>query len=67
MNPQTIDLDQAEKAISSLPTTHRQRRYQSKTLTKYNEGRCIYLATFPNVGVPPKDRLLLPHVPCMLI
>ena len=64
MASNTIDLNQAEQAVSSLLTNNEQRQgYQSKTLKEHNRSRCIYLPLFPTMSYGPNNHLLLTNVP----
>ena len=64
MASNTIDLDQAEQAVSSLLSNDEQRQgYQSKTLKEHNRSRCVYLPLFPTISYGPNDHLLLTNVP----
>ena len=64
MASNTIDLNQAEQAVSSLLTNDEQRQgYQSKTLKEHNRSRCVYLPLFPTISYGPNDHLLFTNVP----
>ena len=62
MERPTIDLNRAEKAVSSI-TGQQQSGYEPRTLRSQNGGRSAYLPAFPTNFKSPKDRLLLTHVP----
>ena len=64
MASNTIDLNRAEQAVSSLVTNGEQRQaYQSKTLKGHNSTRYIYLSRFPKTSTGPNDYLLFTNVP----
>lgn len=62
MNCPTIDLNRAERAVSSLfndvQDEYRQRQLNSKRHPRYN-----YLPLYPAIACSPNDRLLLTNVP----
>lgn len=67
MEMSTIDLNRAEKAVSTLITndTH-QREYQPRTLQTLNLSRQLYLPMYPNISFGSKGPWLLANVPGLL-
>ena len=63
MNLDTIDLDRAEKAVSSFTTDDQRQGYQPKTMQSHNNGRRSYLPIFPIRATSAHDPLLLASVP----
>jgi hypothetical protein len=64
MDCNSIDLNRAEQAVSSLLISDEQRQgYQPKTLQQHNSTRCVYLPIFPTKSFGPNDCLLLTNVP----
>jgi hypothetical protein len=59
----TIDLDQAEYAVSSLTNNEQQQGYQPRTLQQYTNARNNYLPLFPTKSFGPNNCLLLANVP----
>ena len=67
MASNTIDLNQAEKAISSLIDDEQQNRYQARTINNSNRTRLAYLPTFPTISISPNEYLLLANVPGLYV
>ena len=67
MDTNTIDLNQAEKAVSSLTVGHtqqqQQQEYQPQTLRSDNRMRQNYLPIFPTSACGSNDHLLLANIP----
>ncbi|CAF1566022.1 unnamed protein product [Adineta steineri] len=63
MNFNTIDLNQAEKAVASFTTDDNEQKYQPKTLVLHNEARRNYLPLFPTISFSRNNHLLLANVP----
>ena len=63
MASNTIDLDRAERAISSLIVDEQRQGYQPKTLQSRINGRYVYLPLFPIKSFSPNNCLLLANVP----
>jgi hypothetical protein len=63
MDSGTIDLNRAERAVSSLLPNDNQQGYQPKTLNQHNKTRKNYLPIFPTKAFGPNDHLLLTNVP----
>lgn len=66
MDLKTIDLDQAEKAVSSLVAVsndQQQQEYQPQTLRSDNRTRENYLPMFPTIAFGLNNQLLLANVP----
>jgi hypothetical protein len=63
MASNTIDLDQTEKAVSSLITDEPRQGYQLKTLQSRTNGRYAYLPLFPTKSFGPNNCLLFANVP----
>ena len=63
MASNTIDLDQAERAVSSLVSNAPRQGYQSKTLQSRTHGRYDYLPSFPTIYCNSDNCLLLANVP----
>ena len=68
MASNTVDLNQAEQAVSSLLSTtdeqqRQQQKYQPKTLHHDNYGRCLYLPFFPTIYANLDQPLLLANIP----
>jgi hypothetical protein len=64
MDSTTIDLDRAERAVSSILTNDVQcEKYQTKTLQGYNNPRRVHLPLFPTIAIGPDNCLLLANVP----
>lgn len=59
----TIDLNRAEQAVSSLPTDERHDGYESRTLQLHDRTRSVYLPLYPTVSFGPNNQLLLANVP----
>ncbi|CAF1180742.1 unnamed protein product [Rotaria sordida] len=62
MNCDSIDLNRAEQATSSLKRDERQ-GYQSRTLPNKDNERYAYLTIFPTKSVGLDDCVLLANVP----
>ncbi|CAF1575645.1 unnamed protein product, partial [Adineta steineri] len=63
MNFNTIDLNQAEKAVASFTTDDNEARYEPITLDLHNEARRNYLPLFPTIAFSRNNYLLLANVP----
>lgn len=64
MDPNTIDLNRAEQAVSSvLISDNKREEYQPKTVQGYRSPRYAYLPLFPTKFFGPNDPLLLANVP----
>ncbi|CAF1568981.1 unnamed protein product [Adineta steineri] len=63
MNLNTIDLNQAEKAVASFTTDDNEQKYQPITLDLNNEVRRNYLPLFPTIAFSRNNYLLLANVP----
>lgn len=61
-----IDLDRAERAVSSMTSTA-PIGYQSSTLHAHNLARTVYLPLFPTIIFGPNNHLLLANVPGSLL
>jgi hypothetical protein len=59
----TIDLDRAEQAVSSLITNEQRQGYQPKTLQSRTNARYAYLPLFPTKSFGPNNCLPLANVP----
>ncbi|CAF1336713.1 unnamed protein product [Adineta steineri] len=62
MNLNTIDLNQAEKAVASFTTDDNEQKYQPKTLDLHNEARRNYLPLYPTKAFSRNNHLLLANV-----
>nr|ACD54667.1 unknown [Adineta vaga] len=63
-NSRTIDLDRAERTVSSLPPVgNNQQKYRPKTIKPCNLSRQIYLPIFPTKSYGQNNSLLLANVP----
>ena len=67
MASNTMDLNQAEKATSSLIDDEQQDKYQAKTINNSNRTRLAYLPTFLTISMSPNDCLLLANVPGLYV
>ena len=62
MNCSTIDLNRAERAVSSLSNVV-QDDYHRRQLNTRRHPRYGYLPSYPAIADSPNDRLLLANVP----